>query len=125
MGDINPAQNTAALGSGNKNIILMVQEACQPKCTNTSNAGRELRETWMFHHSVTQTYMYINRFPQREGTMHQNALRATDARFNTDLHCTTTAAHSFWVSNGLVRTGKVCGRTIRQTVTEKNERNPP
>lgn len=79
MGDMNPAQHTAALGSGKKNIFLMVQEDCQPKCTNTLNAGRELMETWMFHHSLIQTSMYKNSFPQSEDTMHRNALTATDS----------------------------------------------
>lgn len=48
----------------------MVQEGCQPKCTNTLNAGAELMEMWMFHHTVTQIEMYINSFPQSEDRMH-------------------------------------------------------
>lgn len=73
----------------------MVQEDCQPKCTNTVNAGAELMERWRFHHTVAQLYMNINSFPQNEDKMHQNKLRAPDSHSNTDLRCTTTAVHSF------------------------------
>lgn len=93
MGDINPAQNASALSTAMSVAIrthFQWSRKTGSQSAHTLNA--ELRDRWMFPHTVTHAHKH---FPRSEGRMHWDALRATDSHSHTDPHCTTTAVHSF------------------------------